>query len=337
MAGALFLKAHVKGYMKGDGTVVLAHDTKAPVKAQWPGAFDKHPHAAMSEPGGHKGSQFPGEAAKGPPKHQMALFKKPAGIAGAQFGGETVGQAKAKWTNSLHAGGSGGYAGSKSEPAKAPFYPHAILHPRPHDDGGSFQINEPTTPSVPATWVDADAIATFVPDGAVPAELNGVPFAPWEDAPTEVVGWNYVEGQIPDLPEPPLPEALTFAGKPKEQAAGVIIEEPDGRVWVMRPTNGFGNYDATFPKGRADDGISLQAVAIKEAFEETGLKVEITGYHGDIERTTTVARYYTARRVGGTPAAMGWEAQGVQLVPRDELESVLNSTIDHKILALSNK
>ena len=102
----------------------------------------------------------------------------------------------------------------------------------------------------------------------------------------------------------------------------------------MRPTNRFGGYDATFPKGRADDGLPLQAVAIKEAYEETGLQVEITGYWGDIERTETVARYYRARRVGGTPAHMGWESQAVQLVPKALLPKVLNTAVDHKVAAM---
>ena len=250
---------------------------------------------------------------------QFALFrKKPsAGIVGAQYGGSTVSAVPVVTSSAAR-------------------FPNAILHPQPHDDGGSFQINAPNVASSPITWGNPDAIATFIPGGPVPAELNGVAMAPWDDAPTGPVGWAYVAGQHSNLDEPPLPEATTYAGKPKDQAAGAIIEEPDGRVWVMRPTNGFGGYDATFPKGRADDGLPLQAVAIKEAFEETGMQIEITGYWGDIERTQTVARYYRARRVGGTPAAMGWEAQAVQLVPKDELLDVLNSPIDHKIIGMAN-
>lgn len=245
---------------------------------------------------------------------QLALFKKPAGVIGAQYGGS----APKQW------------------PAEEPHYPDAVMHPQSHDDGKPFQINRPSKPSPASSWADPDAIATFVPGGEVPAELNGVAFAEWEDAPSDIEGWDMVDGQI-DLEEPPLPQSSDAGGKPKEQAAGVIIEEPDGRVWVMRPSNGFGGYVATFPKGRADEELGLQAVAIKEAFEETGLKVEITGYWGDIERTQTQARYYTARRVGGTPAAMGWEAQAVQLVPKDQLLDILNSPIDHKVVLMGGE
>src|SRR3546814_3051951 len=84
----------------------------------------------------------------------------------------------------------------------------------------------------------------------------------------------------------------------KVASSGVIVEEPDGRVWLVGPTNGFGGYRSTFPKGNAEPELSLQANAIKEAFEETGLRVKITGFVGDFTRTTSVARLYRAVRVG---------------------------------------
>lgn len=60
----------------------------------------------------------------------------------------------------------------------------------------------------------------------------------------------------------------------------------------------------------------ILAGAIKEAFEETGLMVELVGFLVDVLRTTTYSRYYLARRIGGNPADMAWEAQAVMLVPR---------------------
>ena len=119
----------------------------------------------------------------------------------------------------------------------------------------------------------------------------------------------------------------------KSVGAGVVIEEPDGRVWLTAPTNGFGGYNATFPKGTAEPGLSLQANAIKEAFEETGLQVRITGIVGDFERTTSIARMYTARRVGGDPTKMGWETQAVQLVPKEKLLEAMNMPSDKEIVA----
>ena len=109
-------------------------------------------------------------------------------------------------------------------------------------------------------------------------------------------------------------------------AAGIDAPLPVIETWP----NQFAGYEGTFPKGHADHGLpNLQATAIREAYEESGMKVEITGFLGDVDRTATTTRYYTARRVGGTPTDCGWETQAVSLVPRILLYSQLNSHYDH--------
>lgn len=246
-------------------------------------------------------------------------------ITGVQFGGKKPPKAAPKK--------SGGLFDHEMLVMRPKVYPDAEPHLQPNEYGEPVMINRPDKPSDPASWADPQEIATFTPGSPVPPELHGVEFKQWTDHPLTEVSWNFVDGQMPDLDEPPMPQAKTASGKPKEAAAGAIVEEPDGRVWLLRPTNGFGGYDATFPKGRVEHGMALQASAIKEVFEETGLKVEITGFFRDVERSTTVARYYTAKRVGGTPAAMGWEAQAVQLVPRDKLDEILNAEVDRRLVS----
>jgi 8-oxo-dGTP pyrophosphatase MutT (NUDIX family) len=208
-------------------------------------------------------------------------------------------------------------------------YPDAVTHPQKNDEGHPVQINEPSSPSPVSTWTAPTKTAVFVPGGAVPDALNGVPIVPWADHPKTNEGWEYVEGQMPDLDEP---DMVTGGKAP---AAGVVIEEPDGRIWLVSPSNGFAGYMTTFPKGHADDGLSLQATAIKEAFEESGLKVKITGLLGDVERGNTVTRYYRAQRVGGTPAAMGWETQAVQLVPKQQVHAAVNRKPDRAVATLA--
>jgi len=201
-----------------------------------------------------------------------------------------------------------------------------IHHPRPGEKGEAVLVKTPHHPSAASTWHHPDAVATFVPDGDVPPSINGIGLRAWKDHPQTAEGWDFVDGQMDDLEEPPfhLPPG-------KKAASGVVIEEPDGRVWLIAPTNQFGGYHASFPKGTAEPDLSLQANAIKEAFEESGLQVEITGFIGDFERTTSVARMYTAKRVGGTPIAMGWESQAVQLVPKARIYDHLNMWSDHGI------
>lgn len=204
--------------------------------------------------------------------------------------------------------------------------PDPIHHPRTGEKGEAVLVKAPHHPSAPSTWHHPDAVATFVPNGDVPASINGVGLRAWKDHPRTAEGWDYVDGVNDDLHEP------AFHLPPgKKAASGVVIEEPDGRVWLIAPTNQFGGYHASFPKGTAEPDLSLQANAIKEAFEESGLKVEITDFLGDYERTTSKARIYLARRVGGTPIAMGWESQAVHLVPKQKLYEYLNMWSDHGI------
>jgi len=216
----------------------------------------------------------------------------------------------------------GGYKHHKPKPQKPP----AEYHPQPDDYGNAVGIWKPSTPTDVSVYDDPDAIATSVPDGKEPVSLGGIPFDYWDDAPTTHEGWAGVSGQNVD-DEPPMP----IAGAGKHVAAGVIIQEADGRVWVVHPTNKFGGYKGTFPKGTMDDDIPLQGSAIKETYEESGLHVELTGFLADIDRTTSVTRYYTGKRIGGTPVEAGWESQAVSLVPVSKLYDVLNRSPDHII------
>lgn len=209
-------------------------------------------------------------------------------------------------------------------PAAQPAVIH--YHPREGEKGEPVRVHRPSNPSAASTWHNPDAVATFVPDGDFPLSLHGVAMRPWLDHPKTIEGWNYVEGVNEDLHEP------AFHLPPgKKAASGVVIVEPDGRVWLIEPTNQFGGYEHSFPKGTAEPGLSLQAGAIKEVFEEAGLKVEITGLIGDFARTTSVARMYLGKRVGGTPVDMGWESQSVSLVPRGLLYDYLNMWSDYKL------
>lgn len=54
---------------------------------------------------------------------------------------------------------------------------------------------------------------------------------------------------------------------------GGAVPEADGRVWLVTHSNAYGGYPVTLPKGTQDSGMSLQATALREAFEEAGLAV----------------------------------------------------------------
>lgn len=200
-------------------------------------------------------------------------------------------------------------------------------HPRLNDDGEVVLLMHPSQPTSMQCWTNPDAIATVVPDGELPAELNGIAFEAWKDFPATSEAWNDVSGQH-TFDEPPFKKPLG-----KKAAAGVVVQEADGRTWLISPSNRFGGYATTFPKGRVEGAVNHQATAIREAYEESGLKVKITGFLADSERTQTYTRYYLAQRVGGSPAAMAWESQAVHLVPRAYLRKFLVHANDKPLLA----
>lgn len=201
------------------------------------------------------------------------------------------------------------------------------LHPFPDDHGRPVILRQPSTPTPLAAWNDARQIATVTPGGPLPAALNGIALAPWTDVPDSAPGWQAcVPGNAIEEPPFQLPPGMAAA-------AGVVILENDGRAWLVAPSNGFGGYAATFPKGRVDPGASLQCAAVREAFEESGLQVHIEAFLLDLKRTLTYTRYYLARRIGGSPADMGWESQAVHLAPLARLRQVAVHPNDGPVIA----
>lgn len=202
-------------------------------------------------------------------------------------------------------------------------------HPRDDDGkftegagGGGSATPTSTTAGTPTTA----GSQTFSKSNPASGSLHGVKFEKWHDAPKDSAGWQAEADAGPDFPEPEAPDT-----KGKKLAAGVIVREKDGRVWMIRPKGGFGGYKASFPKGGVDKGDSLRSTAIKEAYEESGLRVRLTGYATDVARSTSHARYYHAERIGGSPSEHGWESEGVTLAHPEELHQHLNQPVDRRL------
>jgi ADP-ribose pyrophosphatase YjhB (NUDIX family) len=192
------------------------------------------------------------------------------------------------------------------------------------DEGQPVKLTHPSLASDSSTWSHASHIATVTPDGPLPERINHLAIESWVNAPTNANGWEQL-ANASNFIEPPM---RSVSGKPP--ASGAVVVESDGRVWVVSPSNGFGGYTHTFPKGKLvlKGDLGLRANALKEVFEETGLQVELTGFLCDAIRSTSVTRFYLAMRVGGNPAAMGWESQATHLVPMEQLAGFVSHAND---------
>ncbi len=197
-------------------------------------------------------------------------------------------------------------------------------HPRLDDKGHPVGILLPSTPTALSSWSDPCAVACVIPGGPMPVELSGVALSSWQGV-AETAEWEDLAAAGRIL-EPPMAAPGGY-----QSGAGVVIRESDGRVWLVAPSNGFGGYLVTFPKGTRE-GKSAQATALAEAFEESGLQVRLVSHLLDLQRSQSYTRYYLAERIGGNPADMGWESQAVLLAPPGELPKLLNSPYDQTLI-----
>jgi len=153
--------------------------------------------------------------------------------------------------------------------------------------------------------------------------LNGLDFKKW-NSPED---WSKVDGQIS------MKNYNYFSGE-RTVGSGLIIREDDGRIWLQKPTNEFGGVKYSFPKGLLEDNLSFQSNAIKEAWEETGIKARITSFCGDKVGRYSFNRFFYAVRETGDPRDFGWETEQTLLVPLDDLYRYLNLESDRQFASV---
>ena len=171
-----------------------------------------------------------------------------------------------------------------------------------------------------STLHDAEKTAEWVPGQITDGELNGVPFAPWR--PADGYNWMTAKGRA----KIPGEQALPFIFGSMAGAIAAMLED-DGRVWMYQPVIA-GTAANALPFGTLESGMDAQAIALREAWEATGLQAEIVSILGDYRKPNSVMRYYIARRIGGAPWLMGHEAQSVKLVPVDQLAAITDDEVD---------
>ena len=85
---------------------------------------------------------------------------------------------------------------------------------------------------------------------------------------------------------------------------GIVVFNRDGRVWLGRRIHTQGWHTWQFPQGGVDPGEDLEAAALRELYEETGIRsVTLLG------RTEGWIAYDFPEGFGGTKAAKGYRGQ----------------------------
>ncbi|MBK8987367.1 MAG: NUDIX domain-containing protein [Chloroflexi bacterium] len=153
-------------------------------------------------------------------------------------------------------------------------------------------------------------------------EIAGLPFKPVHMTDADFLN------QTKALPHDP---PLQIDDPDKHAAAGLLLFTPDGKLVIVDPAGQYGGYKTTFPKGTQEEGMSLQATAVKEVWEETGFKARILGHLGDYEKSTSVTRFYIGVVEDGAPWAAHYESEAVRIVPLDQVDALLNVGADKGI------
>jgi hypothetical protein len=226
-----------------------------------------------------------------------------------------------------------------------------VRHPGGLHHGSEVIILKPHVPSTFSTYRNSLQIATFIP-GQTGVPRNALTASePFLDVVSqESFARNFQQNR--DILVGQVPPQTPVVSDKGNWGAGLIIFEPDGRVWIAHPTNGFGGDRATFPRGTYDDldMTDLRITAVREVFEETGIFGAIVAYvanplisaASDARKTAWMrglnegsgvfaevfqdghkrVRYYLARRIAGSPIGTGWESQAVSLVPLFKLREL---------------
>lgn len=261
--------------------------------------------------------------------YPYGIFTKPAGPGKIMKLGVTKGPKGYSWSGSL------GDANNLSKVNKGAgnisfggLYKIVTGSKAPENIAKKGQI-VPYPPSAPSIIIPGLAPGAA---GASPASPSPAPSAPTgiysktgDPAPKPTGHW---EG-IPDVA---LPDGPGATGTPAK-ASGIILLNPDGKVWIRKVSGAFGGYEYSFAKGQVEPGLTEQQNAHKELYEEMGLEGTVDDVLGTFKKTTGTAKYFIGTKTGGDPSKFEFETESVHLVTLNEAENLLNHHSDKEVLA----
>jgi 8-oxo-dGTP pyrophosphatase MutT (NUDIX family) len=112
----------------------------------------------------------------------------------------------------------------------------------------------------------------------------------------------------------------------KEIAYGGVIINDQGKILLREAHHHYDGYVWTFPKGRQKPGETPEETALREVFEETGIKIEIKGrLPGVYEGGTTENIYFLMSFIEDT-GKFDRETQSVRWVALQEAKDLISMT-----------
>ncbi len=118
-----------------------------------------------------------------------------------------------------------------------------------------------------------------------------------------------------------------MAGKPFSLTMKAVIVDEQGRTLLIRRSKANKNFTGKWewPGGKVDPGEDFAVAAIREAKEETGLDVELTGVAGvaqfEMARAHVAMLCMEARIIGGE-MQLSHEHDAFQWVPLSKLPEI---------------
>ena len=115
-------------------------------------------------------------------------------------------------------------------------------------------------------------------------------------------------------------------------AGGVLFK--NGEVLLIKNPSGVWS----FPKGNIEPGEKPEETAVREVYEETGVKGEIVDYIGEThywytlkgEKIFKTVKYYLMKYKEGEPKP-SWEVKDAKFFPTQEVEKLLRYKGDKEI------
>ena len=121
------------------------------------------------------------------------------------------------------------------------------------------------------------------------------------------------------------------AGKCKWVSAGGVVVDADGNVALIRERDRRGRRRWTLPKGRIDPGETAESAALREVYEESGLRASIVRPIGVHEGRWHFTAYFEMKVESSDGRPEGGR-QAVRMVSVGKATELLSSRRDLRVL-----